>query len=112
MLLPGAGAVWNAPRFYRKGLLRCPSTVQLRLSAACTGAPALDRWASIPPGPERAAQTAKARAARWAKYEARVDPDGKLDEATRRKLAKQAYDADMLRMSRLAAKKRRQGDAA
>lgn len=56
------------------------------------------RWSRVP-YPERAAQTAKAREALWAKYKAQVDPDGVLPEAEREALARQARRADMARMS-------------
>lgn len=56
------------------------------------------RWSRVP-YPERAAQTAKARAALWAKYLAKVDPDGVMPEADRERLAREARRADLLRAS-------------
>jgi hypothetical protein len=52
------------------------------------------RWSRVP-YPERAAQTAKARDTLWAKYLAEVDPEGRLPEAEREALARQARRADM-----------------
>jgi hypothetical protein len=52
------------------------------------------RWSRVPYA-ERAAQTAAARDALWAKYLAQVDPDGVLPEAEREALARQARKADM-----------------
>jgi hypothetical protein len=43
--------------------------------------------------------TAPATAARWAKYEKAVDPDGTLDPATRRKRAEYARRLDMTRIA-------------
>lgn len=43
--------------------------------------------------------TGPATAAKWAKYEAEVDPDGTLDPATRRKRAEYARRLDMTRLA-------------
>lgn len=67
---------------------------------------ALIRWALEP---DRTAATSAAREARWAAYERRVDPDGLLRPAERRKRAKSLQDADMAAM-RLARSRRRQLD--
>jgi hypothetical protein len=63
------------------------------------------RWSRLPGG-QRADQTAKARAALWAKYLAQVDPDGVLPEAEREKLARQARRADLERWSLMASRAR------
>jgi len=56
------------------------------------------RWSRVP-YPERAAQTAKARATMWQRYLDQVDPEGTLPEAEREARARQARRADMRRMS-------------
>jgi len=43
--------------------------------------------------------TGPATAARWAKYEQAVDPDGTLDPATRRRRAEYARRLDMTRLA-------------
>jgi hypothetical protein len=63
------------------------------------------RWSRLP-GDQRAAQTAAARAALWAKYLAQVDPDGTLPEAERQMLARSARRADLERWSLMASRAR------
>ena len=75
---------------------------QLRLRSELGNA---KRWSRVP-YPERAASTAKARAALWDKYLRQVDPDGVLPEAERQALARQARRADMLAMALKASRNR------
>ena len=81
------------------------SKEQLRLRAS---AAAFTRWSREDPRP---AMT-KVRAARMAKYEAKIDPEGRLPEAERLRRATALFNADMkllaLRSSRARAKARRQ----
>jgi hypothetical protein len=63
------------------------------------------RWSRLA-GDQRAAQTAKARAAIPAKYLRQVDPDGVLPKAEREKLARQARRADLERWSLMASRAR------
>jgi hypothetical protein len=56
------------------------------------------RWSRVP-YPERAAQTASARQALWAKYLNQVDPDWVLPEAEREALARRARRGDMRRLA-------------
>jgi hypothetical protein len=63
------------------------------------------RWSRLP-ADQRAAQTAKARAAIPAKYLRQIDPDGVLPEAEREKLARQARHADLQRWSLMASRAR------
>jgi hypothetical protein len=63
------------------------------------------RWSRLT-AEQRAAQTAKARAAAFARYLTQVDPDGTLPETERQKLAREARLADLERMSFAASRAR------
>jgi hypothetical protein len=83
---------------------------QVRLRSQLANA---TRWSRVPRA-ERPSQTQAARDALWAKYLARVDPEGVLPEDERQALARQARRADMLAMSLKSSRnsgKRRKGGA-
>jgi hypothetical protein len=82
-----------------------PAERSLRGQAA-----ALKSWAEDTPDP--AARTAAARAARMARFEQRVDPNGVLPPQERARRADQAFRAHMADMSRKAAAARRKRAAA
>jgi hypothetical protein len=56
---------------------------------------------------ELRARTAPGRAAAFARFEQRADPEGRLDPAERRRQAKELQRAHMLEMSRRALRARR-----
>lgn len=70
---------------------------------------ALKSWALTP---DRAARTAAARAAKYAKYEAQVDPDGTLPPEERARRAEQLYKAAMAELARSGLAARRKNAAA
>ncbi len=57
--------------------------------------------------PDRTARTQPARDAFRRSFEEKVDPDGKLDQATRSKMADNAYQAHFKRMSLARSRKTR-----
>jgi hypothetical protein len=65
---------------------------------------AAERWARTP---DRVAATAPARHGLRARFEREVDPDGALSEAERLRRADQLLRAHMMRMSLIAAERRR-----
>lgn len=67
-------------------------------------AAALTRWSMEP---DRTAATAKARAASDRRFELQVDPEMKLPEGVRMKLADAARRAHFVKMAIASAKKRR-----
>lgn len=65
----------------------------------------LTRWAQEDPGPA----TAKARQGFAERFEREVDPEGKLSEIERRRRAKAALRAHMLRLAKRSAAVRQKG---
>lgn len=67
---------------------------------------ALTRW-SRKPAEERTEATTPGRTRAWEKFLNQVDPERKLPEAEREKLARQARRAHMIQLSQKAAKAKR-----
>ena len=80
--------------------MSAPTKSQRRMVAQIA---ANTRWATEP---DRTAATQKARDARLAKYEAKIDPNGELTPAERRVRALALRKADMQRLALRSAQKR------